>query len=158
EDKSSVGVILAKEPPAAVMHSKIIYNMAIAIPPGANNHKVTASTSFSKDVFLWSLMPHMHLRGKSFEYAALYPDGKREVLLARPRSACKCEAACLLAKPLRLPAGSKLECTGSFDNSKENLNNPDPTETVRWGLQTWQEMLAGIVDYSYAEDGPGGKQ
>jgi peroxiredoxin len=150
EDKSSVGLVLAKTP-GSIMHSKIIVNMGIEIPPGANNHKIEGSTTFTKDVMLYSLMPHMHLRGKSFEYAAVYPDGKREVLLWVPKYDFGWQTTYVLAKPLRLPAGTKLECVGRFDNSKENLNNPDPTATVRWGLQTWQEMLAGVVDYSIAE-------
>jgi peroxiredoxin len=152
EDKSSIGLVLAKDPPAKLMHSRIVFNMAFAIPPGADNYKVTGTTTFAKDVLLWNLMPHMHLRGKSFEYAAVYPDGKREVLLSVPRYDFGWQTTYELAQPVRLPAGTKLECVGHFDNSKENPNNPDPSVTVRWGLQTWQEMLAGVVDYSFVEE------
>jgi hypothetical protein len=103
-------------------------------------------------------MPHMHLRGKSFEYAAVFPNGKREVLLAVPRYDFGWQTTYTLAQPVRLPAGAKLECVGIFDNSKGNPNNPDPTVTVRWGLQTWQEMLAGVIDYQVVEESPPNKK
>jgi peroxiredoxin len=152
EDRSSVGLILAKEPPATIIQSRIVFNQQLAIPPGAANHKVTGITTFPKDIDVYSLMPHMHLRGKSFDYTAIYPDGKRELLLSVPRYDFAWQTTYVLAKPVRLPAGTKLECVGHFDNSRDNPNNPDPTETVRWGLQTWQEMLAGVVEYSVVED------
>ena len=152
EDKSSVALVYAKKP-SVVFHSKIIYNRDFVIPPGADNHKVTGGMTFDKEVILWNLMPHMHLRGKSFEYAVTYPDGKREVLLSVPRYDFAWQTTYILAKPVRLPAGTKLECVGFFDNSKANLNNPDPTATVRFGLQTWQEMLAGVIDYQEVEEG-----
>ncbi len=151
EDKSSVGLILAKKA-TAVLQSKIIYSTNFAIPPGADNYKITGSMTFSKDVLLWQLMPHMHLRGKSFEYSVVYPDGKREVLLWVPRYDFGWQTTYVLTEPKRLPAGTKLECVGRFDNSTANPNNPDPTATVRFGLQTWQEMLAGVVDFQYAEE------
>jgi peroxiredoxin len=151
EDKSSVGLIFAKEP-CVELHSKIVYNMKIAIPPGDANHKIVGSWTFPKEVLLWNLMPHMHLRGKSFEYAAVFPDGKREVLLSVPRYDFGWQTTYTLARPVRLPAGAKLECVGIFDNSMGNANNPDPSVTVGWGLQTWQEMLAGVVDYQVVEE------
>ena len=52
-----------------------------------------------------------------------------------------------LEKPLRLPAGTRIDCTAHFDNSTNNPNNPDPTKPVRWGDQTWEEMMIGFVDY-----------
>jgi peroxiredoxin len=155
EDKSSVAFVMAKGPVTNVMHSKILFNQNLAIPPGDSNYRLTKETVFEKEVLVYSLMPHMHLRGKSFEYAAIYPDGKRELLLSVPRYDFAWQTTYILAKPFRLPAGTKLECVGVFDNSKDNPNNPDPTVEVRWGLQTWQEMLAGVVEFSYVgETGP----
>jgi hypothetical protein len=149
-DRSLVGLVFAKEPPQSEVKTKSIANGGFLIPAGANNHKVTSKTTFAKDTTLWALLPHMHLRGKSFEYVAVYPDGKKEVLLSVPRYDFGWQATYLLETPLRLPAGTHIECTAHFDNSADNPNNPDPTKSVRWGDQTWQEMMIGFVDYAYA--------
>jgi hypothetical protein len=102
---------------------------------------------------LMSMLPHMHLRGKSFDYKLVYPDGKEETLLSVPRYDFAWQANYRLATPLRLPAGSRIECTAHFDNSAANLSNPDPNVTVRWGEQTWHEMMIGFVDYAVVNDG-----
>jgi peroxiredoxin len=151
KDRSSVGLVFAKEPPKNEVKTKAITQYAIQIPPGAKNHKVTSATKLRKDADLWALLPHMHLRGKSFEYRAVYPDGKTETLLSVPRYDFAWQATYLLERPLRLPADTRIECTAYFDNSADNPNNPDPTRTVRWGDQTWDEMMIGFIDYSYAE-------
>ena len=51
-----------------------------------------------------------------------------------------------LAEPLKLPAGTRFSCTAYFDNSEGNLNNPNPKTWVRWGSQTWEEMMIGYFD------------
>src|SRR5262249_11876820 len=152
KDRSSVGLVFAKEPPKDEVKTKGIAQYFLRIPARASNHKVTSAATFRKDAKLWALLPHMHLRGKSFEYRAVYPDGTKEVLLSVPRYDFAWQATYLLERPLRLPAGTRIECTAIFDNSEDNPNNPDPTRVVSWGQQTWQEMMIGFVDYSYAED------
>jgi len=92
---------------------------------------------------LLNLFPHMHYRGKSFRFEAVYPDKSREVLLNVPRYDFNWQLRYDLAVPKLLPKGTTLECTAYFDNSAENLLNPDPTRTVGFGLQSWQEMLVG---------------
>ncbi len=150
-DRSSVGLVFAKQPPKNEVKTKAIAQYLLAIPPGAKAHRVTSAATFRKDTYLWALLPHMHLRGKSFEYRAVYPDGKKELLLAVPRYDFGWQATYVLERPLRLPAGTRIECVAHFDNSADNPNNPDPKRLVRWGQQTWQEMMIGFVDYSYAE-------
>jgi peroxiredoxin len=152
KDRSSVGLVFAKDPPKNEVKTKAITQYAFQIPPGARNHKVTSAATFDKATNLWALLPHMHLRGKSFEYRAVYPDGKQELLLSVPRYDFGWQATYLLERPLRLPAGTRIECTAYFDNSADNPNNPDPTQTVRWGQQTWQEMMIGFADYSEADE------
>jgi hypothetical protein len=155
-DRSSVGVVYAKEPPRHEVRTRSIATRNFAIPAGAANHPVTSATTFKQDALLWSLLPHMHLRGKSFEYKVVFPDGKTETLLSVPRYDFGWQANYRLAKPLRLPAGTRIECRAHFDNSAGNPNNPDPTVPVRWGDQTWQEMMIGFVDYTYLDE-PGKK-
>jgi peroxiredoxin len=148
-DKSSVGLIFAKEPPRHEVHTRAIAGRRFLIPAGADNHKVVSSTTFRDDALLFTLLPHMHLRGKDFEYKAIFPDGKEQVLLSVPHYDFNWQSNYRLAKPLALPAGTRIECTAHFDNSEKNRNNPDPTKSVSWGDQTWQEMMIGFVDYVY---------
>ncbi len=151
-DQSSVGIIFAKEPPRHEIRTRAIATKRLAIPPGDASYKATSTTTFAKDSMLFSLLPHMHLRGKSFEYRVTYPDGKEDVLLSVPHYDFGWQANYRLAEPIRLPAGTRIDCTAYYDNSDKNPNNPDPAATVRWGDQTWQEMMIGFVDYAVLND------
>lgn len=124
------------------------------IPPQADNYEVTAQSRLNSDVRLISFSPHMHLRGKSFRYEARLPDGRREVLLDVPQYDFNWQLRYVLAEPLPLPKGTEIHCIAHFDNSPGNLNNPDPTREVRWGEQSWDEMMIGF--YSYLSDLPHG--
>jgi hypothetical protein len=149
KDRSSIGLIFAKEPPNSEVRTRGIDQKLLWIPPGAKNYAATARRTFDRDVELLSLFPHMHLRGKDFQYVAVYPDGKRETLLSVPRYDFAWQSNYRFSKPIRLPAGSRLECTAHFDNSADNPNNPNPKKWVFWGDQTWEEMMIGFVDYSF---------
>jgi peroxiredoxin len=150
-DRSSIGLIFAKEPPAHEMRTRSIVQNRFVIPPGAGAHKVTSTSTFHKDAVLVSFFPHMHLRGKSFEYRVVFPNGKSEILLSVPHYDFNWQNNYRLEKSLHLPTGTRIDCTAYFDNSPGNPNNPDPTQTVRWGDQTWEEMMIGFVDYYYAD-------
>ena len=91
-----------------------------------------------------SLTPHMHMRGKDMTYTALYADGTSEVLLSVPRYDFNWQITYELAAPKRLPKGTKVEVVAHFDNSPANKYNPDPTKDVKWGDQTWEEMMIGF--------------
>jgi hypothetical protein len=116
---------------------------------------VSAATVFEKDAVVLSLLPHMHFRGKSFQFRAVYPDGRSEVLLSVPRYDFNWQHTYVLKEPLRVPAGTRIECVAHYDNSSGNPYNPDPDKEVRWGEQSWEEMMLGVVGYFYAGDGPG---
>ncbi len=103
-------------------------NFAFAIPPATKDYKVTSQHSFKEDRLLLGLTPHMHMRGKSFRYEAVYPDGTREVLLDVPHWDFNWQIDYLLAKPKLMPAGSKLYCEAHYDNSAESPTNPDPSQ------------------------------
>jgi peroxiredoxin len=150
-DRSSVGLIFAKEPPKYEVRTRGISTNRFAIPPGEANYKVVSRSIFQKNALLLSFMPHMHLRGKSFQYRLITPDSKEEILMGVPRYDFSWQSNYRLERPIKLPAGSRIECTAYFDNSPGNLNNPDPTKEVRWGDQTWQEMMIGFVDYVYTD-------
>jgi hypothetical protein len=147
-DISRIGLIFAKEPPKREVRTGMILNPLFAIPPGAANHEIAAEGTFTEDVNVWSLHPHMHLRGKDMTYTAMYPDGRSEIVLRVPRFDFGWQTDYWLAKPLVLPKGSKLHVSAHYDNSTANRANPDPTATVRWGDQTWEEMMIGFFTYT----------
>ncbi|MDG1895233.1 MAG: redoxin domain-containing protein [Fuerstiella sp.] len=121
----------------------------LVIPPHADNHRVEAQSSTAPTtVEVLSFMPHMHLRGKSFSYEARFPDGRRKTLLDVPQYDFNWQTAYQLTEPLSLPKGAYLQCVAHFDNSENNLSNPDPTRTVPWGDQSWDEMMIGYFDVS----------
>ncbi len=147
-DKSKIGLIFTKEPPKREVRTGMILNPLFAIPPGAGNHEIAAEGTFTEDVAVWSLHPHMHLRGKDMTYTATYPDGRSEIVLRVPKFDFGWQTDYWLAKPLMLPKGSKLHVSAHYDNSTANRANPDPTATVRWGDQTWEEMMIGFYTYT----------
>lgn len=144
EDLSQLGFrfIDAKDVTQQV-ESGMAINFLIAIPPGKSDAKFNANFRFPEDRLMLALTPHMHLRGKAFRYEAEYPDGTKEVLLDVPKYDFNWQITYHLAEPKLLPKGTRLRCTAVFDNSSENPNNPDPSKTVMFGEQTWDEMLIG---------------
>ena len=152
QDRSSVGLVFTD---ASKVRRQVGTNKAdnhgFRIPPGASNHRVEANHRFGSDMLLYSMFPHMHLRGKAFRYTAVFPDGKEEILLDIPRYDFNWQLSYVLAEPKRMPAGTKLRCEAWYDNSEDNIANPDPTAEVRWGDQTWEEMMLGYFDVAPAD-------
>jgi peroxiredoxin len=146
-DRSYAGVCFAnKEQVTTLVQGQIAINNKFEIPAGAADYRATAEYRVRSDEQLLSMTPHMHLRGKSFRYEALYPDGKSEVLLDVPRYDFNWQLKYILAEPKLLPQGTRVRCTAVYDNSEANLSNPDPSKTVRWGDQSSEEMLIGFLD------------
>lgn len=155
-DRSQVGFVFAKEPPKERVINTFVSNLNLRIPPGAENHRVDARVKIENDVVLQSMFPHSHLRGRSWEYSVTYPDGREEMLLRVPKYDFNWQMTYFMEKPLVLPKGSILRTTAWFDNSPNNPSNPDPKAEVFWGDQSWEEMLAGFVDFAIpVGDDPG---
>jgi peroxiredoxin/mono/diheme cytochrome c family protein len=127
-------------------------NGAFVIPAGDPNYKVESERTYGTDVLMLSLFPHMHLRGKDFHYELVYPDGRKETILNMPRYDFNWQTSYVFTEPLELPKGTTLHCTAHFDNSADNPANPDPTKPVRWGDQTWEEMMIGWFDIAVPKD------
>lgn len=155
-DKTKIGVIFAKEPPKQRIMTLVAGNVFFRIPPQDPNYRVDGSTTIQNDVELIDMMPHMHVRGKAFEYRIVFPDGTKDTLLKVPHYDFNWQLSYFPEKPLMLPKGTKIEATGWFDNSPNNPANPDPTKEVRYGEQTWEEMMFGwftvAVDLKPAAD------
>lgn len=151
-DQTRVGLVFADPKQVRkVIRSDMAINVELNIPPRAADYAAVADYRFGQDSLLYSLFPHMHLRGKSFRITAVYPDGKREILLDVPHYRFDWQNQYILAKPKRMPEGTVLKCEGHFDNSENNLNNPNPDVAVRFGEQTWNEMLVGYFDMALAD-------
>ncbi len=146
KDRSYVGIKFAKGPVDKLVTSTGAFNVRFAIPPNAQNYEIRADYTFEEDGEIVSLMPHMHVRGKDYLYRAIYPDGREEVLLSVPNYDFNWQVYYYPEKPLRMPKGTRIECIAHYDNSTKNSLNPDPNKEVRFGEQTWDEMMNGFFD------------
>ena len=147
EDTMRMGLIFAQEPPKYVVHTTALPNARINIPAGAANHIETAQRRLPTDINAMAWMAHMHVRGKAFKFEAISPDGKTETLLDIPRYDFNWQLRYDYAMPRFLPRGTTIKITAVFDNSTENPANPDPTKNVRWGQQTYDEMMIGYLEH-----------
>jgi hypothetical protein len=150
-DRTSIGLRFAKTPPAKQIRTGLALNNRFVLPPGDANHEVRSAVTIAEDIHLISLTPHMHFRGRDFTYTAVYPDGRSEIVLRVPKYDFNWQLGYVLETPLALPKGTKIECVAHFDNSSRNPHNPDPKAEVRWGDQTWEEMMIGF--YTFTRDG-----
>jgi peroxiredoxin len=151
-DKTRVGLYFydKKAPPTYKYETIPISNGGpnLVIPPGEQSHAMNAQHVFDADTMLYALRPHMHYRGKSFMFKAIYPDGNSEVLMNVPDYNFAWQPTYRLSTPKLLPAGTRVVTYGVFDNSKYNRGNPDPSATVRGGPQSWDEMFIGYFTYT----------
>ena len=151
-DRSRIGLTFAD---SAKVHKELMSGMALnfrlQIPPGTSDYVSRADFRFSRPSLLLSLLPHMHLRGKSMKFVAEYPDGRREVLLDVPRYEFDWQNLYVLDRPRPMPEGTILHTEARFDNSAENPNNPDPRRAVTFGEQTRDEMHVGYLNFALAD-------
>ena len=147
-DRTKLGLIFAKDPPKAEIVSGLVNNSIFEIPPGAADAAVESEGLFLKDVKIWAFHPQMFARGKDVTYTAIYPDGRREVLLKVSRFRQRWQLDYHLVEPKALPKGSKLVVTAHFDNSSANRLNPDPKAVVHFGEQLSDEVMSGYFDYT----------
>lgn len=146
EDQPTLGLVFAREAPQQRVLTLGVGNIGITIPPNDANYQAEARLPIYHEGTLLSFFPHMHLRGKAFEYRLTHPSGEKETLLKVNRYDFNWQLAYRLDKPILMAPGSKLEATGWYDNSANNPANPDPNATVKWGEQSWEEMMIGFVD------------
>lgn len=149
EDQSRLGLVLAKTPPVERTMTLSAGNSSFKIPPGDPDFRVDASYTLPEDVTLLGLHPHMHMRGKAAQYRIQFADGKTETILNVPRYNWRWQLWYDLAEPMRLPKGTKLQCTEHFDNSPNNPDNPDPSKTVIWGQQSFDEMMVCMFNVAF---------
>jgi hypothetical protein len=143
-DRTKVAVIYAKEPPKKVAVGGMVLQPRFVIPAYDGNAEVKGVVKLQRDTTVTTYTPHMHVRGKDMTYIAHYPDGTTETLLNVPRYDFNWQITYELATPKVLPKGTEVEVIAHYDNSTSNKFNPDPSKDVRWGDQTWEEMMIGF--------------
>ena len=146
-DATSVGLKFAKEPPRQVSRRIDLSNHLFMIPAGAADQRVTECHTFNRDLYITSLTPHMHYRGKSMRIVAAYPDGHKETLLYVPEYNFNWQITYRPVEAIHLPKGSRILIDAHFDNSGNNPLNPDPKQTVRWGSASENEMMDGWIEF-----------
>jgi hypothetical protein len=150
-DRTIVGMKFAKERPKTVLTSSALVNGGLHIPANTADHRIDAEMTINRDVTLWSLVPHTHMRGKKWHYEVIYPDGRKETILSVPNYDFEWQHEYMFSEPLKLPKGTKLHATAWYDNSKNNRYNPDPNAEVWWGDQTWEEMMFTSITFSVVQ-------
>jgi hypothetical protein len=145
-DRTRVGLVFAKSPPAKRVMTLQMSNERFVIPPDERNYRITVWGSLPNDALVLGFFPHMHLRGKAFEFTRIRDDGQPETLLKVSHYDFYWQLAYRLAKPLELKKGTRLQWIAWFDNSANNPRNPDPSAEVRYGQQSREEMMIGFFD------------
>jgi hypothetical protein len=147
-DRTEIAFRFTKEPPSEQIIATSFYNGQFTLAPGASDVMVPSSVGFNEPVRVYGLFPHTHLRGKRWQYTLVRPDGSSEVILDVPKYDFNWQTYYLFTKPLEIPAGARIIAHAWYDNSAENESNPDPSATVHWGDQTWEEMQYTGMLYS----------
>ncbi len=144
-DRSKVGFIFCDESEVErIAQGGLVGKWKFTIPPNDPNYKIVGEKKIRRDMLLTAMLPHMHLRGKSFRYEADFPDGSSRILLDVPNYDFNWQLNYELVEPVLMPKGTTFRIIAHYDNSEDNLANPDPSETVRYGDQTWEEMVHGF--------------
>lgn len=153
-DHSKVGFYFreASNPPKYPLHLTALTDFKFEIPPGAPEHTTVVTRPIKRDMLIYNIMPHSHLRGRAGTMTAVYPDGREEILLNVPKYDFNWQTVYEYREPKTIPAGSKLVWSFSWDNSPQNKANPDATQPVRWGDQTFEEMGIGFVRFRYLDE------
>lgn len=151
-DETVVGIYLHDEQPPKFLRHGVVLNTMIEIPPNTKAHEEAAYFLFEDDAILYQILPHSHYRGKASTFSLIYPDGTEELLLSVPNYDFNWQTGYVFDSPRDVPKGAKLVHTTVYDNSTQNPGNPDPNRTVRWGLQSWDEMLYGDFVFSWKNE------
>ena len=147
-DRPKLGLYLREKSPTHTLKNTALLPWALSIPPSAARVRVECERKMKRDTLLYSFRPHMHNRGRSIKVWAELPEGERRVLLSIPNYVFEWQARYRLEEPLFLPAGTVLRGEAIYDNSGQNRYNPDPSQSVDWGLgQINDEMLLVYVEY-----------
>ena len=151
-DHSRVGLYFHKTPPKFPLRMNVMGDTNFAIPPGAKDYTKESTRVINRDMLVYDIMPHAHMRGSASRMSAIFPDGHEQILLNVPRYDFNWQTGYILKEPILLPKGTKLIWDMTWDNSTQNPANPDASKTVHWGDQTWEEMGLGFFRYRWVDE------
>ncbi len=149
-DQCQMGLQFCKQPPTQEVKTRGVFSHRLRIPPNTAGYVTTAEWAFRRPTRLISMFPHMHTRGAAFRFEKVAGSGageERTILCDVPKYDFNWQNFYLPVEPPRFAAGERILCTATYDNSKDNPFNPDPSRTVTWGDQTYEEMMIGYIDY-----------
>jgi len=148
-DQTKIGLYFSEVEPEFTLQHYAMLNVDLRIPPGEAHYEAGAYYQFQKDAVIYSLFPHAHYRGRSSTFSLAYPDGREDLVLSVPNYDFNWQRYFQLQEPIHAPAGTRLIHRTVYDNSEANLSNPDASKLVRFGEQTWEEMLYGGVSFRF---------
>jgi peroxiredoxin/cytochrome c551/c552 len=156
-DHTKVGLYFAKKPVERPYMPIVLaprgMGFFINIPPGDDHHKIEGTAYLQTDCTVYSVMPHMHLIGKSVKVSMTPPGGEKVTLVGIDAWDYNWQETYWFKEPLKLKAGTKLEIEAIYDNSSKNPNNPNnPPKLVTFGEQTTNEMLFGFFGATTADN------
>ncbi|MSV35784.1 MAG: thiol-disulfide isomerase [Bryobacterales bacterium] len=146
DDRTRIGMVFAKAPPAKRVLTLQMNQTEFRIPAGQRDYRVSVWGTLPNDALLLGFFPHMHLRGKSFEFTRILENSLPETLLLLKAYDFYWQLWYRLAAPMPLKKGTRLNWIATYDNSAANPRNPDPTADVGYGFQSWEEMMVGFFD------------
>ncbi len=151
-DRTRIAVKFASKRPETEVRFGSLINGGLHIPAGAADQRVDAEMTIGQNITMWSMLPHTHVRGIRWNYEVTYPDGRTETILSVPKYDFNWQTDYVFKQPLKFPKGTKVHATAWYDNSPRNKSNPDPTQDVWWGDQTWEEMM--FTGFTFSIDPP----
>ena len=151
-DKTRIGFYFHEDRPEKEFVVMGPANFEFEILPGIKDLPVVANEPINRAINLYAMLPHMHYRGKSMDYVAHYPDGTQEILLSVANYNFNWQRFYYLDEPKYLPVGTTLTVNAVFDNSTQNQFNPDPSKTIYFGEQTFDEMMIGYMSFTYEDE------
>ena len=147
-DNTKIGLIFADKPVTQEVVTRAAANTRFEIKPFEKDQVFTAEVTLRTGGTMLNLFPHMHTRGQAFKYEVIGATGKdTTTILDVPNYNFNWQTYYAFKKPLEIAAGAKLRVTAKYNNSTDNPFNPDPSKTVRFGEQTFEEMMIGYFDY-----------
>jgi hypothetical protein len=146
-EQSAIGLHLTDEKPQHRLNLFVVSNNKLDIPPGESNYTINAVRALKEPVDVLGIFPHMHLIGRTVKVTAALPDGTSEPLLSIGDWDFNWQQYYHYATPIHLPAGTRVECQFTYDNSGANPANPNQQhpQRVTYGEQTSNEMAIGVL-------------
>jgi peroxiredoxin len=152
KDVTRVGIYFSDAAPTYPLRNSVLMDPCLQIPANTKAYTASMSRTIDRDMLIYSMTPHSHFRGAASIFTAEYPDGTKETLLSVPNYDFNWQTTYAFATPKKIPKGTKITHSTTYDNSSLNKANPDPNQVVHWGEQTWEEMLYGNISFRYLDE------